>query len=210
MKINEMFPLIYCINLKNRPDRWDKVQKEFKKIGIISERFDAIENKENPVYGCSESHIEILTHAEKQNKNVLIFEDDVEFINVNNNEIEKAVQELSKTEWEIFFLGGNILRPAFQISKHLARLSQCYSAHAYGINANFITFLKDAAIKKRNYPIDVIYGDLIVPNIRAYITIPMFAIQSSGYSNIEKKEMDYSVPMQRYEHFVIKDPKFAP
>jgi len=34
MKLEEFFPLIFCINMDSRPDRWEKTQKEFEKIGI--------------------------------------------------------------------------------------------------------------------------------------------------------------------------------
>ena len=43
------FDSIYCINLKDRPDRWSQVKIELEKIGILDRviRFDAVKNQ-NP------------------------------------------------------------------------------------------------------------------------------------------------------------------
>lgn len=201
---------VYCINIKSRTDRWEKVSEQFKKININPTRFEAVENKQNPVAGCRASHLAILKEVKRKNENVFIFEDDAHFINENIIYLGNILEDLLNIEWDMFYLGGNILRPAYQTSKYLARLSHCYSTHSYGINKNFLEKLIFNIENNHQFPIDVIYGDYIVPNFRCYISIPMLCIQAESYSDILKKNIDYSVPMKRYEHFVIKDPKFAP
>lgn len=195
----------YCINLKHRIDRWESASKEFLKVKISPIKFDAIENKENPAEGCRASHLAILKEAEKNNKNVFIFEDDVEFINENIVYLDAILEEIYYTTgWNMFYLGGNLLRPAYQISKYLARLSHCYSTHAYGVNKKFIPYLIKFIESNKNIPIDVLYGDYIVPNFQCYISVPLLCIQSKSYSDILGRNMDYSIPMARYEKYLIR------
>ena len=201
MKLIDMFELSYCINLDKREDRWKLSEKEFRKIGFYPERFSAIEHNIS-WFGCYQSHLKILKQAEKENKNVLIFEDDVEFIE-SVDVIEKALDELSIIPWDMIYLGGNILKPFYRETEHLARLTHCQSTHAYGVNKDFLKQLV-YSIEHNNFIIDVVLADGVVPYSNAFITVPMVAIQRADYSNIEKTIMDYSVPIARYKHFLSK------
>ncbi len=62
------FEAIYCVNLDRRPDRWEAVQQEFKKIGIQDRviRFSAIETPNQGAIGCLLSHRAIIEEAKKQ------------------------------------------------------------------------------------------------------------------------------------------------
>ena len=196
-----MFKLSYCINLDKREDRWKLCKKEFRKIGFYPERFSAIESS-IPWLGCYKSHLAILKKAYGENENVLIFEDDVEFIQ-NKEIIERALDELSSLPWQMFYLGGNILRPFFQQTPHLALLTHCQSTHAYGVNKEFLKPLI-YFLEEKEYIIDVLYAESVVSQTNCFITVPMVAIQRADYSNIEKTIMDYSVPIQRYNTFLVK------
>lgn len=197
-----MFPLSYCVNLDKRKDRWEKSLLEFSKIKFTPPRFSAIEHP-IPAAGCRLSHLTILKEALDKNENVLIFEDDVKFINYGKSIINKALDELINLEWDMIYFGGNILKPFYQIMPHLAKLSHCQSTHAYGVNKKFLTLLVPW-LEKNNFTIDVLYADGVIPFHRCYITVPMVAIQRQDYSNIEKKVMSYDVPVSRYNHFLIK------
>lgn len=202
--LSDVFPISYYVNLDTRTDRRKAVEKEFAKINYKSQRHSARTDVTTTI-----SHLEILKNAVSLGENVLIFEDDAEFVDENLIYLDVILKDLSHIEWDMFYIGGNLLRPAYQTSKHLARLSHCYSAHAYGVNKNFVPILADIVEHNTKQIIDVIYGDYVVPNSRAYISIPMLCIQAESYSDILKKNIDYSVPMQRYEHFLVKDPRFA-
>jgi GR25 family glycosyltransferase involved in LPS biosynthesis len=203
MELYDLFPLIYCINLDKRKDRWDDAQEEFEKVGIKPKRFSAIENN-NSAYGCYLSHVKILEEAEKKRQNVLIFEDDIEFINYDKDFISSALEEMYYFPWwDMLYLGGNILKPFYQVSNYWAKLNHCQSTHAYGINKHFVSRLLEW-LKKKSSILDVLYADNIVPFNNCYITVPMMAIQRTDYSDIEKREMTYDLPLQRYEHFLQK------
>lgn len=202
--LQKLFPISYYVNLDARTDRKEAVEKEFAKISYKSQRHSARTDVTTTI-----SHLEILKKAASLGENVLIFEDDAEFIDENLIYLDAILEDLSHTEWDMFYIGGNLLRPAYQTSKHLARLSHCYSAHAYGVNKNFVPVLADIVEHNTKQIIDVIYGDYVVPNSKSYISIPMLCIQAESYSDILKHNIDYSVPMQRYEKFIIKNKQFA-
>jgi glycosyl transferase family 25 len=106
----DYFDEIYCINLEHRPERWKQAQREFDKVGIVDRvrRFDAIYDKENPKRGCYESHMGGIRLAHKRKlKNVLIFEDDVTFLDCySEQKFSKSIETLKTKEWDFFYIGG--------------------------------------------------------------------------------------------------------
>ena len=201
MKLEEVFPLIYCVNLEERKDRWTEAKREFRKANIKAKHFSAI--KDVPAFvGCWKSHLEILREAREKDENVFIFEDDA-FI-IGQEQIEDTIEELAQIEWDMFYLGGNILRPFFQVTKRLARLSHCQSTHAYGVNKKILDPLIKIVEANKTH-IDVVYADIIVPNVKAFISIPLIATQRESYSDIEGRMMDYSIPIKRYCHHLVEN-----
>jgi hypothetical protein len=106
----------------------------------------------------------------------------------------------------MFYLGANIYgdHPTYQVSDHLGKLSYAQSTVAYGVNINFIERLVNAIPLDRIIPIDMIYTNIIVPNINAYITVPMTVVQRKGYSDIEGQEVEYETYLEKryWENFV--------
>lgn len=205
MEFKEFFPLMYCINLDNRKDRWELANAEFERAGIHPQRFSAITHK-YPPRGCYLSHLAILKEAEKQNKNVFIFEDDIEFIDIEKYFTKKALEDMENHYWwDMLYLGGNILKPFYKVSPYWAKLLHCQSTHAYGVNRYFvpklINWLEKYSQNEKNI-LDVVYAETVVPYVSAYISIPMLAIQRTDYSDIEGREMTYDLPLKRYEHFL--------
>jgi len=202
MKLDNMFEMSYVVNLDKRPDRLADCEDSWWKLNFYPERFPAIENP-NPAMGCYLSHLEILRRARDANKNVLIFEDDVDIIRFEDKLIEKALDELYYLDWAMFYLGGNILKPFYQETNHLARLTHCQSTHAYSVNKKYLPQIVDF-LEKNIFIIDCLYADVIVPQLPCYITIPMMAIQRSDYSDIEKQKMTYDIPIARYNNFLVR------
>jgi GR25 family glycosyltransferase involved in LPS biosynthesis len=213
VKLNELFPLIYYINMDSRPDRMMQAQEEFKKLDIAPERisgkiFTGTNDPHwNAVHGCTLSHSECLQRAKRENKNVFIFEDDLKLVNNFEDVISQALDELVNFEWDMFYLGANILKPVYQVDKHLAQLSHGQSTVAYGVNVNFIDFLSSKIPSNKIIPIDMIYAELVVPYNNCYISYPMTVIQRDGYSDIEKQDVQYESYLERrfYENLVKMD-----
>lgn len=75
---------IFYINLEKRNDRYDQINNEFVKLNLdnkIIERYDAVYIPHHTCLGCTISHLNVLKISRERNyKNVLIFEDDFEFL----------------------------------------------------------------------------------------------------------------------------------
>ena len=213
MKLNELFPLQVYINLDSRIDRKLQAEEEFKRIGIQPDRisgqiFNGTNSKWwNGAIGCLLSHVLCLQMALKNNSNIMIFEDDVSFLGDNSlKTIETACDELSQFDWKMFYLGGNILKPFYQVSQHLAKLNHCQSTVSYSVNINFVEeLLKHIGLPNITAPIDVIYANKIIPVYNAYIAVPMCTIQRKGYSDIEDAEVNYPEYLERrYNENIVR------
>ena len=71
---------VFYINLEKRKDRLLQIENELTTYDLPFERFEAIEMKPG-IVGCGYSHLAVLKEARERGlPNVLIFEDDFEFI----------------------------------------------------------------------------------------------------------------------------------
>jgi glycosyl transferase family 25 len=153
--ITEFFDRIYCINLDTRPDRWKYVSAHFRKFGLHKnvERFSAIDIRSNPKYtasekllrdnfsllamcGCLLSHRALIQKARENGlKNVLVLEDDVKFVEDNVRGIPATLDQLSRTPWDIFYLGATYLFKTIRISDVLIQVPNgAYATHAIAYN----------------------------------------------------------------------------
>jgi GR25 family glycosyltransferase involved in LPS biosynthesis len=131
------------------------------------------------------------------NCNTIIFEDDIKFINDAEHIIPQALDELSEIDWDMFYLGGNVLKPIYQKTNHLGKLTHSQSAHAYGVTPRGAEKLLRLINNNVDYPIDVIYAELMIPYCNAYMCIPIVAIQKDNYSDIEKKFSNYESYLEK-------------
>lgn len=205
MNFKELFPLQVVINLDKRQDRLKICrEEEFPKIGInpIRKPGVIVEQIEHPWWrgavGCLLSHYHILQSAMLLNTNVFIFEDDIQFLDGTKENLELTCEELSKIEWDMFYIGGNILKPFYKTSDHLAKLNHCQSTVSYGVNKNFIEkLLSYINLQQISKPIDMIYADDIIPNNNCFISIPMLGIQRNSFSDIENQTVEYSSYLEK-------------
>tara|TARA_R110000803_G_scaffold17810_6_gene47911 strand:+ start:1873 stop:2436 length:564 start_codon:yes stop_codon:yes gene_type:complete len=92
-------PILY-INLDKRSDRKKHIENEL--VGMNYERIQAIETPDNGYSGCVQSHIKALRYAkEKGYSEVIIIEDDFEFINK-----EKFI--IPQIEFDVCMVSGKI------------------------------------------------------------------------------------------------------
>jgi GR25 family glycosyltransferase involved in LPS biosynthesis len=85
---------IFFINLDNRVDKREQIEKEFDKMNWTNyERYSGISTPDFGILGCSISHLNVLKIAKERNyQNILIFEDDFMFLvskEVVNDNISK-------------------------------------------------------------------------------------------------------------------------
>lgn len=197
----DFFDKIYVINLDHRTDRWYKVVENFKSIGLYDyERFSAIKS-DCGWKGCRDSHLSIIKDAkEKGYKNILIFEDDF-VLSVEFNDILNKVITQLPDDWDMLYLGGNTnkCKNKIKVSDNLFNVDSVLTTHCYAINSSIYDKVLNEAIiippQKgflRGQSIDVYYSEFVCKTNNVYITNPMICTQSTGYSDIEKRVLDYN------------------
>jgi GR25 family glycosyltransferase involved in LPS biosynthesis len=209
-KVWDFFDEIYCINLDHRTDRWEKVQKEFESVGLIPkvQRFSAIKHEDGRL-GVIKSNLAIVKIAkEKGLKNVLVFEDDVHFINDPVNTLEKAISQIGKLDWWLFYLGANTHQPLEIITKSKPNLlilknafavhAMCYSYHTY----DFFIRKYDGMENIAEYSdiLDVFIAGYFQRKNLCLVVNPIIATQSASFSDIEKQNVSYDFIEERFKN----------
>ncbi len=181
----KLFQEVKYINLAHRTDRNAHCLAEFENLGIVAERFDAINT--GSITGCNLSHIQLLENA---TGNILIFEDDVWFSEYFTSEIDQILADLP-SDWQIFYLGANHRTPPKPIKGNLAKAIEPYTTHAYAVNGNFTKQLAEI-LKADGGAIDAVYANAIHRgDIIAYCCNPSLAYQLPNHSDIEGRWMSY-------------------
>ena len=176
---------VYCISLKNRIDRRKKIKKHLKNRKIKFEFFNAIRNKKDPARGCLQSHLEIIKKAKKDKlKAVMILEDDCFFT-------KKPTLEIPPNNWDMLYLGGNLEEVIEKKDgDHWFRM-RCWTTHSYIIK-NTLYDIVIKGLKKYEREVDRFYCEEIHKNHNCYICDPIITKQIAGFSDIEKKRVDYT------------------
>lgn len=207
----DFFDEIYCINLDERVDRWEHAKLEFEKAGILDKvkRFSAIKNIDGRV-GIIQSNLAIIKMAkEKKLKNVLVFEDDVEFIVDNPQDVlQKTINQIGNIKWYLFYLGANTHEKLIKFKPNLILLknafavhSMAYSEHMYDLFIN--RYNKTQNINNYDDILDVYLAKKIQDKYICLMTNPMMTTQMNSYSDIEKRNVDYSFIEERYKNNII-------
>lgn len=188
----------YCINLKERTDRWEKVQSQFELLGLQVERFDAVKRKRGHD-GCILSHMSLWKKL-KSKGIFMIVEDDLKVVVDNPKEIlEKAMSQLPD-DWDMLYLGATLNQKPERYSENLVRIEKAWTTHA--IIYNNQNGVVDAIIDKMDmYKVDVVLADVIQKEFKCFMTYPMICSQAEGFSNIVNKYTDYHAIMDRYKKY---------
>jgi len=203
----DYFREIYCINLDRRFDRWDKVQKEFEKVGILDrvQRVSGEVHKDGRI-GLIKSFLKIFKDVKERNvENVLIFEDDVSFINNPVENLKKAIEQVGNFQWYLFYLGANTHEKCNIIRPNLILLRNAFSAHAVAYNNKIYDqiierFEKTNEIKSQYDINDVFFCTEIQNKKTSFCVNPIIATQIPSYSDLEKKFVDYSFIIERFKN----------
>lgn len=141
--------------------------------------------------GCLISHLEVIKDAKNKNyKSILVFEDDVSFVE-NFNERLKNLMESVDQNWDMLYLSGSI--PQFlQNHNFYSKVSQIHTTHSYSLKDsvydNMIKLLTKNIFSK---PVDSSYAS-IHDSINTYVAIPYLTYQSDGFSDIQNQNTNYT------------------
>ena len=202
-----MFGDVYYINLDKRPDRLREICAELEKMDIRGVRFPAIEHASG-IVGCGYSHLAVLKLArERKLKNVLILEDDFEFL-VSKDEFYAILQDFfnSGIPYDVLMLSYNIIEAeAMKNTKNpsIQRIISAQTASGYIVNESMYDRL--IALYETNIPLleqtgkhwiyanDQIWKQLQGPNSEWLATTVRIGKQRASYSDNSRSFQDYGV-----------------
>lgn len=219
MNINNYFDKIVCINLKRRPDRWSEMEIQFKKHGLNVLRIDAVDG--NPMgwktksfagkmsafdgtMGCIASHVNIYKMAKQNNwKNVLVIEDDCDFIDNLNQLFNESIKTLPE-DWDLLYFGGihetrNGKFIPENFNQYFVKSKRIITTTCYAIKNTVYDLALNTILENEPYfhtAIDGYLGAYIQPKCITYAYHPPVAWQRASYSDIQKGDRDYSNMMK--------------
>jgi len=199
---------IFYINLEHRRDRKEHIENQLKRVGLFNfERFNAVKLSDGRI-GCSMSHLQCLKLAKERNyDHLMICEDDTTFLNpaLFKNQINAFFQNKHINKWDVLLLGGNNVPPYQKINETCIRVSHCQTTTCYLVNGHYfdtlienikegIQHLMREPNNHRYYAIDMYWLQLQKKD-NWLLIIPLSVIQKEDYSDIEKKNTNYSMMM---------------
>jgi len=194
---------IFYINLDSRTDRKEYVESQLNSVSLSSfQRFKAVKLTSGAL-GCSMSHLKCLQQAKEQElDHVLICEDDITFLNPKLF-MSQLNQFLSvNKEWDVLLLGGNNVPPYKVIDQTCVQVSHCQTTTGYLVRSQYfdklidnilagISFLIKNQTNTFEYGIDKYW--LRLQKVDTWLLIvPLTVSQREDYSDIEKKETNYT------------------
>lgn len=199
---------VFYINLDTRPDRKAHVEIQLQNIGINnSQRFNAIKmNNGNGAIGCSMSHLKLIEYAKANNlDHILIVEDDILFTNpyLFVTQFNKFLS--NHKNFDMLLIAGNNLPPYTIIDDTCVQVKQCQTTTGYLVKNHYydklISNYKIGILKllkephnHRFYAIDKYWFNLQAVD-KWYLIIPLSVTQREDYSDIEKRQTNYSLVM---------------
>ena len=127
----------FYINLDSRTDRRLEFENECAKMNIHVQRFPAIKDAK-PFIGCHKSHLEVLKKARELGlENVLIFEDDFQFI-VGKEEFISNLNKFfdSNTPYDVIMLSYSLMRGE-PVNDIFGRVVEVHTASGYLVHSRF-------------------------------------------------------------------------
>lgn len=185
----DYFDEVYVINLKRRIDRRAAMQEQLDLHGIPFTFFEATDNEANGVAGLIDSMKRLFTHAlEKRQERILVFEDDCAFLVAEPIPfLQECLKQLPR-DFQLFYLGLNLLSRPLRISENILKVVDCYSTHCIAYSRSAMIHLLKRLNQVEPLPYDQFIRNEILYQNRSYCTFPMLVTQSESYSDIEKSQ----------------------
>jgi glycosyl transferase, family 25 len=207
-RLIEYFDRAYIINLEDRFDRRKEVIQEFHRVGVdVPDQKVRFYTAKRPTdkgqfptigtRGCFSSHRDILALAsEEKLPNVLVFEDDVSFRQVESSLVDQIVTKLAREAWDIAYFG--YLQPSdADLEGPLVHSPKgAMGTHFYAVNGHFIDpllqFFKQCEIRPPGHPdggpmspdAAMSHMQFLVPDMRVLLAVPNLAHQRSSRTDV--------------------------
>ncbi len=198
---------VQYINLDHRTDRREEVEGELRTLGLLgtASRFPAIKLKDGRI-GCTMSHLKCLQQAKENNlPHLMLVEDDIHFLNpkIFVDGLNKFLA--SGVQWDVILIAGNNIPPYTRIDESAVKVTSCQTTTGYIVNGHYfdtlIENMRDGMQKLMReptnhfqYAVDKYWFQLQKQDNWVLIT-PLSVTQRRGYSDIEKRETDFTRAM---------------
>ena len=197
---------IYCINLKDREDRWRHIRINKTEMDFEGEiiRMDAIKHKKGFV-GCGLSHQKAIKIAkEKKLDKILVIEDDCLFKNGSFEHFLNCIEQLPE-DWDVLTGGVSWFlhdrRTVKRVSKNLVKLSDFAASHFFLYKSS--SYNKILQWQKDRH-IDRYMGSLCrSKKLNVYCSTPFIARQIADFSDVKQKEVNFNGHFNRFEHGLV-------
>ena len=141
--------------------------------------------------GCLKSHREVIKKAiERDYKNVLILEDDTEFIDNFEKLLDYSKQ--INNNYDMLYLAGSHLGKKEVISKNIIKIQGSYTTGSYLIKRNVMEYMYNN-INNYDKEVDVFYANNLQNKFDCYCVYPHITKQRDGFSDIQHKHVKYKL-----------------
>lgn len=183
------FPPILVINLDNRTDKWEQIQKDFQDWPVKLERVSAIKD-DTGWKGCYLSHLKCVKIAKERNYPwVLYLEDDCMLTPGAKQRFTNLLPFLwyARPHWD-YFMGGlsGVTGCGLINVEQTLYIARGFGAHFCLIHSDTYDRVLDIMDIEPEEPCDSLYRKAM----RLWITIPFIAKQYAGYSDISNTHKD--------------------
>lgn len=193
----------FYINLDKRTDRRAEMEDALACLGIVAERFPAIEATPGSL-GCTRSHLEVLKRARAEGQPyVLVLEDDFQAL-VPPAQFNQALARLldEQPEFDLVMLSYNMQHSAphndFLVKVLFAGTASGYIVHQRFYDTLIQLFEYSSTMLAAHpdlphlYALDVVWRP-IQPTCAWYAFTPRLGKQRASYSDINHRMEDYDV-----------------
>lgn len=220
ISLNDFVDNIYCINLIDRKDRWELISKEFDRLGMVVQKFDAVNGETIPkeqlkivhddlgdnirgAQGAIKSHRNVLKDAiDKGYERIAVFEDDLIFcqdflgrFNYYKNNIPK--------DWDMMYLGCHFhgCPDPERVGRNIYKNKKNFGCFAMIMNKNLIEYIYDYT-KDEEKAIDDYVSEL-AEEFNFYSFIPFFVKTTFTVSDVSitNDAFEYDIVNKYYSDY---------
>lgn len=190
------FDEIYVINLPQRLDRRQEMNEELGRHGIPFTIFEATHD-DYGIRGLIETMKRLFRHAlGKRQSNILVLEDDAKFLVPNPVAFLAEVLPQLPKDYQLFYLGLNLLARPIRMSENILKVVDAYSTHAIAYSAEGMRICMERLDEVPLTAYDIFVREQVLGRMASYCTFPMMATQRESYSDIEKATPKWGQLMQ--------------
>lgn len=168
-------------------------------MGLKPTRIEAIERSEG-WKGVRDTFLAIINNAKLNGlSRILVFEDDIIFLERDPAYYAKVFSEIDKTDWHLLYLSATTHRNLKPYNDYLLFAEGCKGMHTIAFNqSSYDLILSNIDLNKK---IDVFMKENIQPLGKSFISNILCTTQKPDYSDIEKKKVDYHFIQSRFAKY---------